>query len=373
MNWTRATFLMLPMLGLAVAIPAAGGDKKKEYPTFGKITRLDPGLDALLDKDAKLEKIAGGKDPATGKDRFVWTEGVVWVPKGGYILFSDIPNNVINKWKDGEVTKFIEPAGYRGNKRNIGNPGDEPGTNGLRMDSEGRLVSCQHGDRRVARLNTKLDANTKPMIGLDNVKWTTLADRYTAKRLNSPNDLVFAKNGDIYFTDPPYGLEKHDKDPARELTFQGVYRIKKDDSPIGYHGEIELLTKELNRPNGIALSPDDKTLYVGNSETDNPVWMAFPLEGGKLGAGKVFFNASKLVAQKLPGAPDGMKVDTQGNLWATGPGGVLILSPKGVLLGLIETGTNTANCCFGDDGSTLYICANHDIARIRTKVKGLGF
>src|SRR5262249_5494265 len=153
---------------------------------------------------------------------------------------------------------------------------------------------------------------------------------------------------------------KHDKDPARELDFQGIYRIKKG-------GEFELLSKEMSRPNGIALSPDDKTLYVGNSETNNPVWMAFPIEkGGKLGAGQVFFNASKLVAEKQPGAPDGMKVDTQGNLWATGPGGVLILSPKGELLGLIETGTNTANCCFGDDGSTLYIAANHDIARIRT-------
>src|SRR6516165_3866344 len=366
MTWTRATLLLIPVFGLALTIPASGGgDKKQSYPTIGKITRLDPGLDKLLDKDAKLEKLAGG---------FVWTEGVVWVKDGGYLLFSDIPNNVINKWKEGDgITKFISPAGYRGKERNIGKAGDEPGTNGLRMDNEGRLVSCQHGDRRVAVLDTKPDANTKPMIGLDNVKWTTLADKYMGKRLNSPNDLVFAKNGDLYFTDPPYGLEKHDKDPARELSFQGVYRIKKDESPIGYHGEIELLTKELNRPNGIALSPDDKTLYVGNSETDNPVWMAFPLEGGKLGAGKVFFNASKLVAQKLPGAPDGMKVDTEGNLWATGPGGVLILSPKGVLLGLIEPATNTANCCFGDDGSTLYICANHDIARIRTKVKGLGF
>ena len=362
MTWTRATLLLIPVFGLALTIPASGGgDKKQSYPTIGKITRLDPGLDKLLDKDAKLEKLAGG---------FVWTEGVVWVKDGGYLLFSDIPNNVINKWKEGDgITKFISPAGYRGKERNIGKAGDEPGTNGLRMDNEGRLVSCQHGDRRVAVLDTKVDANTKPMIGLDNVKWTTLADKYMGKRLNSPNDLVFAKNGDLYFTDPPYGLEKHDKDPARELDFQGIYRIKKG-------GKLELLTKEMSRPNGIALSPDDKTLYVANSDFAAPVWMSFPFEAdGKLGKGEVFFDASKWAKDQKtkPGLPDGMKVDTGGNLWATGPGGVLIFTAAGKLLGVIETGTNTANCCFGDDGSTLYVAVNHDIARIRTKVKGLGF
>src|SRR6266404_3730048 len=214
MNRTRATLLMIPLLGLALVLPGAAGDKKKGYPTIGKITRLDAGLDKLLDKDAKLEKLDGGKIPGTDKDKFVWTEGVVWVKDGGYLLFSDIPNNVINKWKEGEgTTKFIEPAGYRGKERNIGKAGDEPGTNGLRMDNEARLVSCQHGDRRVAVLDTKLDGKTKPMIGLDAVKWTTLADKYMDKRLNSPNDLVFAKNGDLYFTDPPYGLEKHTEDP----------------------------------------------------------------------------------------------------------------------------------------------------------------
>jgi gluconolactonase len=352
--------VMLALAALALARPIAGGGEKKPYPTFGKIVRLDPKLEKLLPKDAALEKLASG---------FVWTEGPVWVKNGGYLLFSDIPNNVINKWKDGEgITKFISPAGYRGKDRKIGIAGDEPGTNGLRLDPEGRLVSCQHGDRRVARLDTKLDGNTKPMIGLDNVKWTTLADKYMGKRLNSPNDLVFAKNGDMYFTDPPYGLEKREKDPARELDFQGVYRIKKG-------GEIELLTKEMSRPNGIALSPDEKTLYVANSDPEKAVWMAFTLgSDGKLGTGRVFFDATKWSGDKnKPGLPDGMKVDVDGNLWATGPGGVLIFAPDATLLGVIETGTNTANCAFGDDGGTLYVAANHDIARIHTSTKGWGF
>jgi len=346
------------LANLAPQRPAAGGEKKTSE-SIGRIVRLDARLDKLLAKDAYLEKLAGG---------FVWTEGTVWVKDGGYLLFSDIPNNVVNKWKEGEgITKFIFPAGYRGKERKIGVAGDEPGTNGLRLYPEGHLVSCQHGDRRVARLQTKLDANTKPMIGFENVKWTTVADKYMGKRLNSPNDLVFDKAGNLYFTDPPYGLEKHEKDPARELDFQGVYRVSKD-------GKLELLTKEMSRPNGIALSPDEKTLYVANSDFEKAVWMAFPLEGGKLAKGRVFYDSKKFIQEKKPGLPDGLKVDVQGNLWATGPGGVLIFAPDATLLGIIETGTNTANCAFGgDDGSVLYVAVNHDIVRIRTLTKGLGY
>jgi gluconolactonase len=188
------------------------------------------------------------------------------------------------------------------------------------------------------------------------------------KRLNSPNDLVFDGGGNCYFTDPPYGLKKREKDPARELDFFGVYRIN------AATGELVLMTKEMSRPNGIGLSPGDKTLYVANSDPDHPVWMAFPIQNdGKLGKGKVFFDSSKAVAEKKPGLPDGLKVDVHGNLWATGPGGVHIINPKGKLLGTIETGVPTANCAFGDDGSTLYVAANHDIARIKTSTKGLGF
>lgn len=193
-----------------------------------------------------------------------------------------------------------------------------------------------------------------------------LAKDYMGKRLNSPNDLTFHSNGDLYFTDPPYGLEKNWDDPARELDFCGVYRIHK--------GKIELLTKEMSRPNGITLSPDEKTLYVANSDPKKAIWMAFPVkEDGTLGEGKVFFDATKSVGKSKPGLPDGMRVDTQGNLFATGPGGVLVFDAKGKHLGTIATGVPTSNCAFGDDGSTLYVTADHDVCRIRLSTKGNGY
>ena len=185
-------------------------------------------------------------------------------------------------------------------------------------------------------------------------------------RLNSPNDLVYKSNGDLYFTDPPYGLPKNWDDPGRELDFCGVYRL----SPSG---EITLLTKDMTRPNGLAFSPDEKTLYVANSDPTKAVWMAFPVkDDGTLGAGKVFFDTTTWVASKK-GLPDGMKVDKDGNLFATGPGGVLVLAPDGTLLGILATGVATANCNWGDDGSTLYIAADKSLCRIRTTTKGKGF
>jgi gluconolactonase len=342
--------LCFAFVAVILAAPHVAG---QTYAPVGKVIRYDAALDELLPKNVFMERIASG---------FIWTEGTCWVPKGGYLLFSDIPNNVVHKWRDGaQVAKFVFPAGYTGKTPRGGKPGDEPGSNGLRIDSEGRLTLCEHGDRRVARVDVVLGPDAKPMIG--SIKKTTLADKYMGKRLNSPNDLVFHSNGDLYFTDPPYGLPKHFDDPGRELDFCGVYRLKKD-------GELTLLTKEINRPNGIALSPDEKTLYVANSERDRPVWTSFPVkDDGTIGEGKVFFDASKFVKEKKKGAPDGLKVDVKGNLFATGPGGLLIISPQGKLLGLLDTGVNTANCSFGDDGM-LYIAADHDILRIRTTTKG---
>jgi gluconolactonase len=246
----------------------------------------------------------------------------------------------------------------------------EPGSNGLLIDSEGRLVLMEHGDRRVSRL----------VLGKKPEDKETLADKYMGKKLNSPNDGVFAKNGDLYFTDPPYGrMLKAEKGgpvmkdgdlyfPGRELDFCGVYRIAKKD------GKLTLLTKQMSKPNGIALSPDNKTLYVGNSDPKKAVWMSFPIEkDGSLGKGKVFFDATKM-GEKKKGLPDGMKVDAKGNLWGTGPGGVLVFTPEGKHLGTIETGVNTGNCCFGgDDGSTLFVMCDKAIGRIKTKTKGLGF
>lgn len=205
------------------------------------------------------------------------------------------------------------------------------------------------------------------MIGAKNVKKTVLADKYTGKRLNSPNDLVYDRAGNLYFTDPPYGLLKNVDDPARELNFQGVYRLSAD-------GKLTLLTRAMSRPNGIGLSPDEKTLYVANSDPARPVVMAFPLASdGTLGKGKVLLDSTLWVKQMKPGLPDGLKIDVQGNVWATGPGGVHVIAPDGTHLGSILTNDRTSNCAFGGDGSTLYLTVNHRIARIRTSTKGLGY
>jgi gluconolactonase len=312
--------------------------------TLGGFDRKDPGFDELIPKDARIEVLAGG---------FKWSEGPVWNKDGGYLLFSDIPNNVVYKWspKDG-IKEFLKPSGYTGSAPFTGH---EPGSNGLAFDKAGRLILCQHGDRRVARLT-------------EDRKFETLADKYMGKRLNSPNDLVFHPNGDLYFTDPPYGLPKWDKDPAKELDFQGVYRLRPN-------GELTLLTKEMSRPNGIGLSPDAKTLYVANSDPDRAIWMAFPVqEDGTLGKGKQLYDATADVkAHPDKGLPDGLKVDQKGNVFATAVNGVYVFSPDGKLLGRIVTNDKTANCAFGDDGTTLYMTVNDELARVKTTTKGIGF
>ncbi len=306
---------------------------------LGKIERLDPALDALLTKDARMEKLAEGFD---------WSEGPVWMPDNS-LLFSDVPMNAIFKWepKSGALI-YISPSGYTGTTPR----GGEPGSNGLTRDKQGRLVACQHGDRRVARW--------------EGDKFVTVADKYEGKRFNSPNDVVVKSNGDLYFTDPPYGLPKNVNDPTKEIPFQGVYRVAAD-------GKVTLLTDEVTRPNGLAFSPDEKTLYVASSDPKKAIWMSYPVkDDGTLGTGRVLIDATSMVG-KLKGLPDGLKVDKAGNLWATGPGGVLIISPEGKHLGTLLTGEATANCAWGDDGSTLYITADMYLCRIKTKTKGAGW
>lgn len=323
--------------------PAAAGDQKEPaYPSMGKIQRADARFDALIAPGAVLQKLAEGFD---------WSEGPVWIADGGHLLFSDIPKNSVMKWKEGEgISLFLKPSGYTGQVPR----GGEPGSNGLLLDSVGRLVLCQHGDRRIVRLDPD---------GL----WTPLVERYRGKRFNSPNDAVFKSNGDLYFTDPPYGLAGKERESLGELGFCGVYRLS-------VRSGVTLLTDRMTRPNGIAFSPDEKTLYVAQSDPRQPVWMAFDVQSdGTLDEGRVFFDAADWLEQGLKGLPDGMTVDAAGNLFATGPGGVNVFSPDGTFLGRINTGVATANCCFGDDGSVLYITADMFLCRIRTKTKGPGF
>jgi gluconolactonase len=337
--------MLLALLALPLLSWQSSGGEEKAYPTMGTIIRKDPRFDKLVPRDAKLEKLAGG---------FKWAEGPVWIADGGFLLFSDIPNNRIVKWQEGKGAQtWLQPSGYTGSKPR----GGEPGTNGLMLDREGRLLLCEHGDRRVTRLD-KIDPHAKK---------TVLADHYMGKRLNSPNDLAVKSNGDIYFTDPPYGLEKVWDDPARELDFCGIYRISAKD------GKLTLLHRDMTRPNGIAFSPDEKTLYVANSDPKIAVWMAFDVkEDGTLGKGRVFFDSTLWVGSKK-GLPDGMKVDQHGNLFATGPGGVHVFAPDGTLLGSIDTGVPTANCAFGNDGTTLYVAADTSLCRIKVSTKGRGF
>jgi gluconolactonase len=338
---TRFRFLAAVSL-VVVLLPVAASQEKK-LRSLGTIERLDPAFDKLIPKDALCEVLADG---------FSWAEGPVWVPRdGGYLVFSDVIENTLWKWQEGKgKSVFLKPSGYSGKNDKL----REPGANGNTLDPQGRLVSCEHGNRRVARLEK-------------DGKKTTLADRFKGKRFNSPNDLAYKSNGDLYFTDPPYGLMVKDAKgfPGMEMDYCGVYRLSRASRTI------TLLTREMSKPNGIAFSPDEKTLYVANSDPEKAVWMAFPVKGdGTLGKGRVFFDATKWVETKK-GLPDGLRVDKQGNLFATGPGGVLVFAPDCTHLGTIATGVPTANCAFGgDDYSVLYVTADKQLCRVRTTTRG---
>lgn len=324
--------------------PAASATSSPTSVPEVKIIRKDPRFDKLVPADAKVEKLVDG---------YVWVEGPVWNRKENYLLFSNIPKNEIIKWQEGKgASQFLFPSGYSGKEPFTGR---EPGTNGLTYDAEGHLVMCQHGDRRIARL----EADGKTI--------TPLAEKYEGKRFNSPNDLVYRSNGDLYFTDPAYGLPDTFNDKHRELDFCGVYRL-------GKGGKVTLMTKEINHPNGIAFSPDEKKLYVASSDEDKAIWMVYDVKAdGTIVNGKVFFDATAWAKEKKPGLPDGMKVDKEGNLFATGPGGLHVFAPDGTHLGTFDTGVPTSNCAFGEDGSTLYITANTALLRVRLSTRGEGY
>ncbi|QDV58556.1 SMP-30/gluconolactonase/LRE family protein [Rosistilla oblonga] len=332
----------LRSLALAAILFGLAAQPSSAQDSLGRIERLDPALDKLLAKDAKIEVLASG---------FTWSEGPLWVPEeGGYVLLSDIPRNSIFRWdaKRG-VSLFMSPSGYTGNTYY----GLEPGANGLALDAKGQVMMCEHGDRRVSVLTR--DGGKR-----------TLVDNYQGKRLNSPNDLVLHSSGAIYFTDPPYGMPKRYDDPRRELDFCGVYRLATD-------GTLTLISKELARPNGIGLSPDEKTLYVAQSDPKQAIWARFALnDDGTAGAMSILYDATDQVG-KLPGLPDGLAVDPQGNLWASGPGGIYVFEPSGkligrLLIGRLLTGQRTSNCTLGGpDGKDLYITADSYLCRVRLR------
>ena len=300
------------------------------------VERIDAALDGIIAKDTQVEIIAQGFD---------WTEGPLWIDSIG-LIFSDIPPNKIYRWTESEGVKtYLSPSGYTGSLPRSG----EMGSNGLLLDAQGKLILCQHGDRRIASMNAP--------VGSPKPDFITLIDAYQGKKLNSPNDATFSKASVLYFTDPPYGLEKLMDDTLKELDFQGVYRYTASDG-------ITLLTDKMSRPNGIVLSPDEKTLYVANSDPEYAVWMKYAVNpDGTIQNGEVFFDATSYAAAEK-GLPDGLKVDTNGNIFASGPGGIWIFNDSGEVLGKIKTGQATSNCAIGNGGKVLYITADMYVMRV---------
>ena len=326
--------LLLLSAGLSNCDSEIGGEESGIINNAGTVDRIDPRVDALVPINANIQKLAGG---------FAFTEGPVWDQRNNPLYFSDLRSNAIHTWSDETgLSTFLQPV-FEGD---AGHP--SVGSNGLNMDSEGRLLLMEHGNRVVSRI--------EPDGGR-----TVLVERYRGMRLNSPNDSAWHSNGWLYFTDPPYGLALQENDPARELEYNGIYRLSPD-------GEIQLLKRDQTRPNGIAFSPDQQTLYVANSDGADKVWYAYDVvNDGTISNRRVFYDVND---QDTDGAADGMKVDVSGNVFATGPGGVWIFDPEGNHLGTIRPDEVPANVAWGDDGSTLYMTARTGLYRIRLNTRG---
>jgi len=331
--------MKLPALALLL-VPVLACAAEPARPFHPRIQRLDPAFDALVAPDAPVEKIAEG---------FHWSEGPVWLD--GALIFSDVPANIAYRWKPGDAKAaiFLQPSGGGEAVPGV----REAGSNGLARDAQGRLLLCQGATHRIARY--------------EHGTFTTIADRYQGKRFSSPNDLAVRRDGDIYFTDPPYGFTDGDASPLKELPFNGVYRV----TPAG---EVTLLLKHLTRPNGIGFSPDEKILYVDVSEQKAARILAYDVQpDGTLAGERLFFDAQPLLDAGAHGPCDGLKVDCAGNVWCAAADGVIVVSPAGKLLGRIITGEPCGNCNWGGDGSTLYIASNWLIARVPTLTKGAGW
>ncbi|HEY7557789.1 MAG TPA: SMP-30/gluconolactonase/LRE family protein [Candidatus Binatia bacterium] len=343
MSRRKLIVLLTAALTLAVRTSSSSAQPQPSQPTQEiKIIRLDPRFDKLVPINANVERIISGHK---------WVEGPVWSRKEQYLLYSDIPSNAVFKWHNGSAPSlFLKASGYTGSAPFSG---AEPGSNGLAFDAADRLVLAQHGDRRIARLEK------------DGRK-TTLVARYDGKRINSPNDLAFAANGDLYFTDPPFGLPKAFDDPAKELPFQGVYRFSKS-------GKLTLLIKDIKAPNGIAFSPDEKKLYVSDVHYERSAWLVYDVKpDGTVTNGRVFADARNWRKPPFFG-PDGFKLDKAGNLFGARPGGVSVFAAAGAHIGSIEIGHPASNVAWGENGSTLFITGGTYIYRIKLATKGVGF
>ena len=340
MTFLKCSLLAVSIVGTILCVSAQ------------EIQKLDPALDQIVPANAKLERVAQGFDK--------WTEGPVWTRQGS-LLFAEIPANNIDIWTPGKGSHvFIHPSGYTGAETY---KGPEPGSNGMTLDAKGRVTIAGHARRNVWRLES-VDPHAQI---------TVLADSYEGKKLNSPNDVVYRSDGSLYFTDPPYGLPTQgDDDPLKELKVNGVYRIpnalqQKAGAPPD-SAKLQLVIKDLPRPNGIAFSPDERTLYV--SDSGKKIWMKYPVhQDGSVGDGTLLLDAS---GDKAPGGPDGIRVDKAGNIYGAGPGGVWIISPEGKHIGTFLLPEVVSNVAWGDkDGKTLYITASTSIYRIQLKATGV--
>ena len=311
------------------------------YETIGHIERLDLEINGIIPKGAKIEVLS---------DTLKWAEGPLWIPEKKWLLCSDVKQNKIFKWSEqGGMELYLDNSGFQGTNTDS----RERGSNGLTLDKESNLVICQHGNRQVVQLNTALENPTND--------FKVLASHYNDNRFNSPNDLVFDSKGNLYFTDPPYGLsEAMMEDPNKELPFQGIYRLSKA-------GELQLLSDKISRPNGLAFNPDETKLYVANTDGDNASWVSFPiLENGDLGEAEVILNVTHLIGKEV-GFPDGIKVDNKGNIFTAGPGGLWIFNRDFEVIGKIKPGKWVSNCAFNEDYSTLYITADDALLRVQLK------
>ena len=323
---------IITLLSIAVFYSAGAQDIK---PT-GTVEYVSEELSSIIKKDAKLEILAEG---------FEFTEGPLWVAKEKMLLFSDVPANIIYKWTESEGKEvFLKPGGYTGAQER----GGFKGPNGLILSPDGKLWISQHGDRRIAEMDAPLLEPTET--------YSTVVNSFDGKKLNSPNDLILSKAGNLYFTDPSYGLAS---DSKKEIDYQGVFKMSKS-------GQVTMLLDSIDQPNGIAMFPNQKTLLVSNSDPVKKRWYAYDLaEGGSIESGKIFYDAS---AASEPGLCDGFKIDKKGNVFASGPGGIWIFNDSGKLMGKINIkGATAANCALTPDGKTLYITAEKYLLRMKMR------